>query len=128
VCAATGGSFPPHWIRHSDGTLLEDANGWLRRRDDIDEGHFFCGEDYSRETHPGLFEFLTHSDCDGEISPEMCIKVADDLEELLPKVEALGWQLHGGHIAARGGFGVVLQKFISGCRRAADEKEPLRFR
>ncbi|WP_244185725.1 hypothetical protein [Bacillus sonorensis] len=41
------------------------------------------------KTHKGLTEFFGHSDCDGEISPEMCKIVADELEAILPYVEEL---------------------------------------
>lgn len=128
VCAATGpeGSFPPHYLYKTGGGLQEGSDGMLLRRRDLDEGKFYIGDEYDRETHPGLWEFLTHSDCDGEISPEMCVKVADDLERLLPSMEALGWESHG-HIAARGGFVEVARKFIAGCRRAAAANEPLDF-
>lgn len=92
----------------------------------LDPDKFFIPDEYTQSEWPGLWEFLTHSDCDGEISPEMCVKVADDLEKVLPKVEALGWESHG-HIAARGGFVEVLRKFIAGCRAAAAEGVPLDF-
>lgn len=65
----------------------------------------------------GLVALLNHSDCDGEISPEMCIKVADDLEKLLPIIntnDAIG-------------FGAMTRKFIAGCREAAKLNEPLEF-
>lgn len=84
------------------------------------------GEAYSQTTHPGLFEFLKHSDCDGEISPSMCLRVASDLEELLPQVQALG-SVAAGHILNRGGYVEVLRKFIAGCREAAAAGEPLIF-
>jgi hypothetical protein len=87
---------------------------------------FQCGDDYPRSEWPGLYEFLAHSDCDGEISPEMCVKVADDLERLIPKMEELHWDSFG-HIAARGGFIEVVRKFIAGCRAAAAANEPLDF-
>lgn len=74
----------------------------------------------------GLVEFLNHSDCDGEISPEMCLKVADDLEKLLPIIEANDDGSYG-HIARAGGFAAVTRKFIKGCREAAKLGEPLEF-
>ena len=67
-----------------------------------------------------------HSDCDGEISPELCAHVANELEALLPKIEALGWS-DGGHIGARGGYVECTRKFIAGCRAAAAEGVPLGF-
>ena len=128
VCAATGpdGSYPPHWQYNADGSLKEDQAGRVLRREGLEEGMFYIGDEYDRDTHPGLWEFLTHSDCDGEISPDMCVKVADDLERLLPRMDALGWQA-GGHIAARGGYLEAVRKFIAGCRAAAAANEPLDF-
>jgi hypothetical protein len=128
VCAATGpdGSYPPHYQYTADGGLQDGPNGLLLRRTDLDDNMFYIGDEYGQESHPGLWEFLTHSDCDGEIAPEMCVKVADDLERLLPKMEAMTWASHG-HIAARGGFLEVVRKFIAGCRAAAAANEPLAF-
>lgn len=128
VCAATGpdGSYPPHWQRNADGTIMEGVDGRVLLCEGLDEGSFYVGDEYDSSTHPGLWEFLTHSDCDGEIDPAMCLKVAEDLERLLPKMEAMSWQSHG-HIAARGGFVEVVRKFITGCRAAAAANEPLCF-
>ena len=83
MCAATGGSFPPHEV---DAGIPGDC--------------FQCGDEYSRSKYPGLFAFLEHSDCDGDIDADMCMKVAEDLESLIPKMESLSWQSHG-HIAAQ---------------------------
>ena len=126
VCAATGGSFPPHWVYGQGGEIMKDERGATRYHSEIPGDSFQCGEDFPRSEWEGLYEFLMHSDCDGEISPEMCIKVADDLERLLPKMEALRWQ-EFGHIAAQGGFVEVVRKFIAGCRDAASAGEPLDF-
>lgn len=128
VCAATGpdGSYPSHWQYTATGDIKKGPDGRTLYRDGLDADKFYIGDEYDSETHPGLWEFLTHSDCDGEISPEMCTKVADDLEALLPRMEALRWESHG-HIAARGGFVEVVRKFIAGCRAAAAAGEPLDF-
>lgn len=126
VCAATGGSFPSHFVYGPTGDVLMDERGLPRRDLTLQEDYFACGEDYPRDEWPGLYAFLEHSDCDGEISPEMCVKVADDLERLMPKMETLGWTSHG-HIARDGGFLEVVRKFIAGCRAAAEANEPLEF-
>lgn len=135
VCRATGGSFPPHWLYTEDGSLLRDKDGCVIYDHELADGSWyfelaggswFFGEGYDPKTHPGLMEFLSHSDCDGEISPEMCTKVADELEALLPKVEALN-SVASGHLARNGGYVSVLQQFIKGCREAADAGEPLEF-
>lgn len=93
VSKAAGGSYPPH----KDKTL--------------DKWKWYVDEKYSKETHPGLYEFLNHSDCDGEISPESCVVVANDLDALLPLIEGQE----------------RLLKFIDGCRLAANQNEPLEF-
>ena len=116
ICYVIGGSFPPH-----------DKNNHLLWSDEDkpDENIWYWGHGYSHETHPGLAIFLSHSDCDGEISPEDCIKVANDLEPLIPRLAELGsdW----GHIASAGGFAEVCQKFVDGCKLAASLGEPLTF-
>ncbi len=89
------------------------------------EGQWEISEDIYN-ANAGLVEFLNHSDCDGEISPEMCVKVADDLEKLLPIIEAND-NGGSGHIARAGGFIGTAKKFIAGCREAAKLGEPLEF-
>lgn len=110
VMKAIGGSYPPH----------DDES--------LDRGHFYWGEGYSEETHRGLHEFFTHSDCDGEISPQMCTVVADELASILPKIEELAkTEDVAGHILRDGGFVAVTMRFINGCRLAAELNEPLEF-
>lgn len=77
------------------------------------------------ESHPGLYEFFTHSDCDGEIAPDLCAKLADEMESLLPVIDTMGHDW--GHIGRAGGFGAVTRQFIKGCREAAAANEPLEF-
>lgn len=123
VCRATGGSYPPHWKRGEDGELLRDPEGYLVYDREFDENSWYWGDGYSQDSHPGLWEFLTHSDCDGEISPAMCVTVADELEAILDRIPEGG----NGHIAARGGYREVLRKFIQGCRAAHAAGKPLEF-
>ena len=113
IATAMGGSFPPH-DRESD-----DEGTPLHR------GMWYWGNGYSRETHPGLFALLAHSDCDGEISPEDCGKIVEELEALLPAIEALG--NGSGHIERDGGYGMITHRFISGCLEAFEANEPLVF-
>jgi len=107
VAKAAGGSFPPH-----EGSSFFDDLSW------------YVSDEYTRENSPGLFEFLSHSDCDGEISPEMCINVADELSQLHSIVDDMGEGT--GHISRRG-YGGTLQRFIDGCRLAAKNNECLTF-
>ncbi|HQM37592.1 MAG TPA: hypothetical protein PLN64_01590 [Candidatus Bipolaricaulis anaerobius] len=108
IAAAVGGSFPPH----DDESLDPDAIYWP---DDFES------------TNPGLVEFLIHSDCDGDIEPGQCALIAGELEALLPAIEKLGGKYGGGHIARGGGLTAVVERFIRGCRDAAEAGEPLEF-
>lgn len=111
LCKSIGGSFTPH----------EDP--------ELKDGYWYWGEGYNKETHPGLYEFFSHSDCDGEISPEMCKAVADELEAILPNVEELAkTEQSYGHILRDGGWVEVTKRFIEGCRMAHEQNEPLEFR
>ena len=110
VAKSIGGSYPPH----------EDKG--------LDVEHWYFPDNYTGDKHKGLHEFFCHSDCDGEISPEMCKLVADELEAELPKMEELAKTFDSaGHIAARGGYIAVVKKFIEGCRTAHEENKPLIF-
>lgn len=112
-----GGSFPPH-----DNKELLDGY-WYWHKEDESKTKF------SSETHKGLLEFFAHSDCDGDISPEMCKVVADELEEILSYVEKLAdTEDCFGHLLRNGGYLQVTKDFIAGCRLAHSLNEPLEFR
>lgn len=116
IAAATGGSFPPHESSADWCGSSIDEGDWLR---------WYFGPGFDRSTHPGLFEFFAHSDCDGEISPHFCRLLASEMESLLPSIDSQG--PGEGHILSNGGYGGVARKFIAGCRAAAEEGEPLKF-
>lgn|SRR5574343_223131 len=120
ICRAVGpnSSFPPHWQYNEDGTLKKDHKGLVMYNHDLDPDFYYIESGY-QDTHPGLKEFLSHSDCDGEISPEMCLLVANDLEELLPAIEELGW--------VDMDYLEYTRRFIIGCRLAHKNGEPLTF-
>ncbi|WP_223837437.1 hypothetical protein [Bacillus swezeyi] len=60
---------------------------------------------WKRRDNMGLTEFFGHSDCDGDISPEMCKIVADELEAILLYVEELAKkEMSYGHILRDGGY------------------------
>lgn len=122
---ACGVDFPPHYEFEADGRLKE-RGGRVVYKAGLDNDMIYFPDEMSPENAPGLREFFIHSDCDGYISPEMCVKVADELEALIPKVEALN-SPDGGHIGRDGGYVAVLKKFIAGCRKAAAANEPLEF-
>jgi hypothetical protein len=69
-----------------------------------------------------IHHLLNHSDCEGEITPKRAAKIADRLTEILPMLPEKD---DGGHI---GNWREKTQRFIDGCRAAADANEPLRFR
>lgn len=123
VADAIGGSYPPHFVKNADGSLATDDRGRAVYDRSRDQEMWYAGDGMTREKNPGIYEFLSHSDCDGEISPEMCKLVADELEPLLDKMP----EKSGGHIAGRGGYRQVLQYFIDGCRAAHAANEPLDF-
>jgi hypothetical protein len=126
VCRAMNGSYPPHYTYFNDGSLAKDSHGYLVIDQSMDENLWYWGDGYDESTHPGLKEFLSHSDCDGEISPEMCINVANELEALIPKLK----QLEGfseDHVVMPWQTIGVLQRFIDGCRAAAVANEQLIF-
>lgn len=114
VASAIGGSFPPH------DPILTDDNGVPLEPDHW----FYDDEKASPETHPGLFCFLNHSDCDGEIDPGTAASLADEMEQLLPVID----QMDGTQTTLRGGAGAVARKLIKGCRLAAARNESLKFR
>jgi hypothetical protein len=105
VARVIGGSYPPH------------------KDKELDPDQWYWGDGYGEETHPGLYEFFCHSDCDGYITPEMCVFVANELEALLPLSENDSC----GHIERDGGYNAVLRRFIAGCRLSASANEPLEF-
>lgn len=107
IAIAMEGRFPPH----------EDPS--------LDDTRWYCADEYAPETHPGLYEFMSHSDCDGEIDPEMCLKLAEELEKLLPELDKM--ERSSGHIARDGGYGAVTRRLITGCRAAAAADESLVF-
>jgi hypothetical protein len=107
VAGAIGGSFPDHLDKRLDNDL------------------WYWGDGYSTETHPGLFVFMSHSDCDGEISPENCLKVIKDLEALLPEFKKQN--IKHRYIEKHDLYIKILKRFIAGCKLAVQNKEPLTY-
>ena len=103
-------SFPPH----EDKTLDNDM--------------IYFDDTFDKEKYKGLYEFLLHSDCDGEITSEMCEFVARDLELFLPNMLELEKEISAtGHLTRNGGFVGTVKKFIGGCKDAHISNEPLLF-
>ncbi len=124
VARAAAADFPPHWVYDENGQIARDSEGHIRRNEELDNSKIYFPDGVNPDD--GLWIFLAHSDCDGELSPEESTKVADTLEMLLPAIEALAWDDHG-HIGRDGGYVAVTKKFIAGCREAVNENEPLCF-
>jgi hypothetical protein len=108
VCKAAKGSWPPHCDRSLDPEM------------------WYIDDAFSEEEHPGLWSFLSHSDCNGEFSPQTCAAVAKDLKALLPAMANMN-VLDRGHNARNGGYVATVNKFIAGCQAAAAANEPLTF-
>lgn len=104
VAKAWGGSFPPH----SNKTL---------------DDRFIYFPDDAVETD-GLVAFLKSNDCEGEFSPDVCKKMADEMEALLPKIKEID-DGGTGHISVHGGYYAVAKKYIAGCRLAHSRNETL---
>lgn len=71
-----------------------------------------------------LVDFLLHSDCDGEIAPEVCKPLADRLMGLLPSFPEKDSRAFG-HLSE--GLRAVTKQFAEGLYRAAEAGEPVEF-
>lgn len=69
-----------------------------------------------------LYELLYHSDCDGELSVEICKKLYPRLEEILKLMPSGDG---GGHI---GNWKDKTQQFIDGLKEAVSRNEIVTFR
>lgn len=126
VAQAAGGSYPPHYLINGDGSTARDDRGFPISDKSLNHDDYYLESEWNKRD--GLRAFLSHSDCDGEISPEMCLKVANDLTDLLPEIEHIeSVEEAHGHISARGGYVEVTKKFINGCLAAHKEGKPLDF-
>jgi hypothetical protein len=73
------------------------------------------------EGHPGLSALLSQNSSAKWIEPEVCIRIADELEALLPWLDGKSTGLDSRTP------GEIARQFIAGCRRAAAVNEPLTF-
>lgn len=110
-----GGSFSPHWKRNFDGSITRYHDNSPVELNDCERDKFY----YNSTPKGGLFCLLSHSDCDGEITWKMCRNVADDLKDLIPKMNLF----YRKDIEMP-----TLLKFIAGCEKAYELKEDLLFR
>lgn len=70
----------------------------------------------------GIRILLSHSDCDGELTPEECEKIASSLSLLL--AAPINIDDMGGHI---GNFKFKTETFIRGCQIAVGRNENIVF-
>ena len=114
IAMACGGSWPPHdpEFRMPDGSKVGD--GWWFTDDDV----------VPADHHEGCDIFMGHSDCEGEISPGDCLKVAGFLRWVAPRLQAAGT----GHLSPLSmGPRDRAVRFAEGCEAAAAAGEPLVF-
>lgn len=140
ICAVIGGSFPPHTQKQHGATFGRFDNklfrvlekGSLEYLDKLPKGvldpdQWYWGKGYNRKNSPGLHIFFTHSDCGGNIVPEDCLIVVEDLEKVVEKLREegrpKGFEEEFGHILSQGGFEKILRNFIRGLKRAAKTKK-----
>lgn len=129
ICRAAGGSFPYHEYNPDDfpphklGVPPDSPHV-----EPMANNRWYVPDYVSREEWPGLYIFLEHEDCEGSISPADCVKIANDLEKLLPALEkfpeAFG---HLGRPENGGSYVGATRLFIGGCRLAASRGETLEF-
>ena len=74
---------------------------------------------------PALLVLLNHSDCDGRIAAEDCAPLADALEALLPRLDAIPGAV--GYTSQSRSHGDATRQFIAGLREAAAAGEPVEF-
>lgn len=112
ILESIGGSYPPH----KDKSLDNECWYWET-------------ENLPLKDYEGLKIFFGHSDCDGEISSDMCKKIVDELESIMPQMEKYAKEIEAvGHIKSAGGYMAVVNRFINGCKKAYENGECLEFR
>lgn len=68
-----------------------------------------------------IHELLNHSDCDGDISPESCLAIADELAKLINDIHIETPTVNDMWFIDK------LKQFEAGCREAAVKNETLVF-
>lgn len=120
VAFAVRGSYPPHIIRTHDGKPVPNPNGSLILTNmELDLNSIYTPDFYGKDKYPGLHEFLGHSDCDGEISPEMCGHIYKEFKEVKKELMKIYDKDHESIL--------MIKKFMKGCKKAHKNNEPLTF-
>lgn len=92
-------------ISFRPGTASWSYGGFHRFREhlmtdlglELDQMFGFGGTKSWSEVHDPLVLFLNHSDCDGELAPEVCAIVAPRLRELILTWDPLDYDVYAGH-------------------------------
>ena len=101
-----------HWVAENIGINLDEYIG------------FGGDKEYGEIENHDLFPFLFHSDCEGDISPDDCKKIADGLDTMLkkvPLVEKIGDMYWGENFRSRA------VSFRDGCLEAYKAGESVEF-
>ena len=113
VVEVFGGSWPPHRPPYEH----------------LSPGDWYYPDDIDPSLKEGLKLFAQHSDCDGEFTPDECVKVARMMREaarLMREKEDIETQ---GHLKALGILmSDVCDRFAAGCEKAANAGECMEFR
>lgn len=89
-----------------------DADEWLPEN--------YYGKWHKRELSDPIMYLLVHSDCEGVIKPKHARLIADRLEELAPRIRAIGRE-------DQGWIDKCTQRFIEGLRLAVSVNEKVVF-
>lgn len=82
---------------------------------DLSQMEYFGGDiSWKGFGNHNLYYLLTHSDCQGVLSPKTCKRIADGLTEILPKIQ-------------NEYFKQKTEQFITGCLLAYEQNEKLEF-
>lgn len=106
------------------GFICETLGGdWFKSN-----GNTFYIPDEMYKQRKGIMLLLTHSDCDGEFTPEEALQVHCDLEWFLDTYAFVSLEASTGHLLRCGRFmRDSIKAFSDGCKLAYDLNEPLDF-
>ena len=117
VAAGCGGSFPPH-----------DPEFRLDEGAEPEAGHWYFDDDVVPAEHvEGCMLFLAHSDCDGILTPDECVKVAAFLRWVAEPAYRAGGGKWATGLLTRWGVQGTIERFAEGCEAAAAAGENLVF-
>lgn len=109
ILRSIGGSFPPH----NDPKLKSEQ--WYWRVDGKTDDKF------NRKNYPGLYTFLCHSDCDGEIKLVDVKLLKKELKSILPLIEKYALSNDKSELIG------MTETLISGCESAITDNQSLQF-